>query len=299
MRKPDATSLAIPFRPLAALALLAAAAAAAVTTAAACKTPVPADVPGEFTFHGVAVHPAAVRALYKSETGLIDLAAFETSYESRQWEDQPGWWVVEFDEDMSTGRSPFFAYAAFPGPIAGGAETYVLSVTFNEGEPADVDNIVLLRKNGTWLGLIRSWKEGSACEGGIIAERMEDDNFLYSRELTPADLLDLAVDPKLEIEAHVDLEATSESCFAAANFVYNLTQDVEDLVSVRLYDEPAVDEKGKTERFRYQSCFNRIFNDYLARGKTALTPKEVDEFAARFRDECLTPAAMKNGDGQK
>ena len=89
----------------------------------------------------------------------------------------------------------------------------------------------------------------------------------------------------------MDLEATSESCFASANYFYSLTEDRENFVSVRLYDEPVQDEKGRTERYRYQSCFNRIFNDYLARGKTALTPKEVDEFAARFRDECVKPAA--------
>jgi hypothetical protein len=259
----------------------------------ACKSPAPADVPGEFTFHGVAVHPAAVKALYRSTTGLIDLAKFETSYEDRQWEDQPGWWVVEFDADMATGRTPFFAYAAFPGPIVGGAETYVLSVTFNEGEPADVDNLILLQKNGSLLGMVRAWNEGSACDGGIISERIQDDNFLYARELTPADLLGLSIDPKIELDPNLDLEATSESCYAAANYVYNLTQDREDLVSVRLYDEPAVDEKGRTEHYRYQSCFNRIFNDYLAKGKTALTPKEVDEFAARFRDECLKPAAAQ------
>jgi len=262
-----------------------------LAAAPACKTPVPADVPGEFTFHGVAVHPAAVRALYRSQTGQLDLAKFETSYESRQWEDQPGWWVAEFDQDLATNRTPFFAYAAFPGPIAGGAETYVLSITFNDGEPADVDNIVLLQKSGSWLGVIRAWTEGSACDGGVIAERMEDDNFLYARELTPADLLGLSIDPKIELDPNLDLEATSESCFGAANYVYNLTQDREDLVSVRLYDEPAQDEKGRTERYRYQSCFNRIYNDYLAKGKTALTPKEVDEFAARFRDECLKPSA--------
>ena len=267
------------------------AALALVAAAPACKTPVPDDVPGEFTFHGVAVHPAAVKALYRSSTGLIDLAAFQTNLETRQWEGQPGWWVAEFEEDPASGRSPFFAYAAFAGPISGGAETYILSITFNEGEPADVDNIVLLQKSGTMLGLVRAWTEGSACDGGILAERMEGDNFLYARDLTPAALLALSADARLEIDPHVDLEATSESCFASASYVYSLTQDLEDFVSVRLYDEPVEDEKGRTERFRYQSCFNRIFNDYLARGKTALTPKEVDEFAARFRDECVQPAA--------
>jgi len=253
----------------------------------ACKAGVVDDVPGEFTYRGTAVHPAAVSALYRSATGQLDLAAFKTNFEARQWEDQFGWWVTDLEEDPVSGRSPFFAYAAFAAPVSGGAELYVLSIAFNAGEPADVNNILLIRKSGAWLGLVRSWEEGSACDGGILTPRMDGDNFLYSRELTPGGLLELAAGSPLELNPHEDLEATSESCFAAANFVYNLTQDREDLVSVRLYDEPAVDEKGRTEKLRFQSCFNRIFNEYLERGKTALTPAEVDEFAVRFRDECV------------
>jgi hypothetical protein len=266
------------------------AAVLALLGASACKTPVAEDVPGEFTFRGTAVHPAAVSAMYRSGTGQIDLAAFETSLAAVQWEAQPGWWVTESEEDPATGRAPFFAYAAFAAPLTGGAETYILSITFNTGEPADVDNILLLQKSGSWLGLVRAWEEGSACDGGIMAQRMEGDEFFYSRELTPAALLGLAMlDTPLELNPHEDLEATTESCFAAANYVYSLTQDRADLISVRLYDEPAVDEKGRTERFRYQSCFNRIYNSYLAEGRTALSPKDVDEFATRFRDECLKP----------
>jgi hypothetical protein len=258
----------------------------------ACKTSAVEDVPGEFTFRGTAVHPAAVSAMYRSETGQIDLAAFDTRYECLQWEDQPGWWVTEFEEDLSTGRIPFFGYAAYAAPLTGGAETYILTIKFNTGEPADVDNILLLRKSGGWLGLVRAWEEGSACDGGIISPRLEGEDFFYSRELTPIDLLGLALlDKPLGLNPHEDLEATTDSCYAAANYVYNLTRDREDLISVRLYDKPAVDEKGKTDRFRYQSCFNRIYNAYLAEGKTALSPKDVDAFAARFRDECLKPAS--------
>jgi len=286
MRNPAARTIAATPAFLAALAGL-----ALLGAFSACKSQPPADVPGEFTYNGQAIHPAAVSALYRSSTGQIDLAAFKTKLEAREWEDQPGWWVTDFDEDPVSGRSPFFAYAAFAGQITGGAELYILSVKFNADEPADVSNIVLLRKNGAWLNLVRVWTEGSACNGGISNERIDKDNFLYSRDLTPVDLLGLATGVPLSLTPNEDLETTSESCSALANYVYDLTQDREDLLSVRLYDEPEQDEKGRTERYRYQSCFNRIFNDYLARGKTALTPKEVDEFAARFRDECVKPAA--------
>jgi len=260
--------------------------------AAACKTPLAQDVPGEFTFRGIAVSPAAVDSLYRSATGQLDLAAFQTSTETLQWEDQPGWWVTEFEADLATGRTPFFAYAAYAAPLTGGAETYLLTVTFNKGEPADIDNILLIQKSGSWLGLVRAWTEGSACDGAISGARMEGEDFFYSRDLTPIDLLNLAIlEAPLALVPHEDLEATSESCFAAANYVYNLTQDREDLISVRLYDEPVVDEKGKTDRLRYQSCFNRIYNAYLAEKKTLLTPRDVDEFAKRFRDECVPPGS--------
>jgi hypothetical protein len=280
------------FRSAPAFPVLAAASLVAVVVAlAACRTAPPEDVPGEFTFHGVAVPPAAIAVLYHSTSGQIDLATFKTDLEARQWEDQPGWWVTEYEEDLVTGRSPFFAYAAFAGPVNGNSELYVLSVTFNEGEPADVDNIVLLQKTGSWLSLVRVWNEGSACNGGILNQRLEDNKFYYSRELTPIDLLELALNTPFSLTPNQDLEATSESCFATANFVYDLAQDFETLSSVRLYDEPVQDEKGRTENFRYQSCFNRIINDYVGRGQLVLTAKDVEDFAARFKKECQTPAA--------
>ncbi len=270
---------AIPLAVLAGLAL--------VGGLAGCRSKPPADVPGDFTFHGTAIHPAAISALYRSPAGQIDLAAFKTNLQARQWEDQPGWWVADFEEDLATGRSPFFAYAAFAAPASSGAELYVVSVTFNQGEPADIDNIVLIQKTGSRLGLVRRWDEGSACNGGIINERMEEDNFFYTRELTPVDLLGLSLEVKLDLVPNQDLEATSQSCFAAANYVYDVTQDREDLTSVRLYDEPVQDEKGHTERFRFQSCFNRLFNEYLAQGKTALLAKDIEEFAAEFKAACF------------
>ncbi len=271
--------------------LAAFAALALIGSFSACKAKIAEDVPGDFTFHGQAIHPAAVNALYRSASGQINLADFKTNLEARHWADQPGWWITNFEEDPVSQRSPFFAYVAFAGPESGGAEIYILSITFNSGEMTDIDNIVLLQKSGSWLGLIGSWDEGGACDGGILNQRIDGENFLYSRELTPGGLLDLALDVKLDLVANEDLEATSESCYAAANYVYNIAQDREDLVSVRLYDEPKTDEKGLTDQHRYQSCFNRIFNSYLAEGKIALTPKEVEEFARRFRDECVNPAA--------
>jgi hypothetical protein len=267
---------------------------AALTMAGvACRPDIIADEPGAFTFRGQPVHPAAVAALYRSPQGIVDLTAFPESGRPgfHAWEDQPGWWIVEYDEDLTTGKIPFFAYAAFTGPDTGGVETYILSVTFDDGRTGDVDNLILLQKSANSLYLIGSWEEGSACRGGIFAQRLEGENFLYSRDLTPIDMLELASGIDLELEAHTDLEAMADSCYASANFIFRIAQGHEELVSVRLYDEPKPDEKGRTEGFRYQTCFNRLFNSYLTEGRTVLTPADLDEFARRFRDECFQPSA--------
>lgn len=266
------------------------AALAIIAAAPACRKASP-DEPGAFTFKGEPVHPAAISALYRSSGGILDLAGFETDLEYRAWESQEGWWISDFDTDPLTGKAPFFAYAAFAAPVGEGAETYILSVTFDTGETGEVDNLILLRKSGSRLELLRTWEEGRACNGGILAERVEGENFFYSRELTPIGLLDLAPGVRLDVVAHEDLEATDDSCYGAANHVYNFTRDSQEMVSVRLYDEVQADEKGRTDRYRRQSCFNRVFNAFLAEGKTALKPSEIDDFARRFQAECLGAAA--------
>ena len=254
----------------------------------ACRKQAP-DEPGAFTFRGEPVHPAAVSALYRSPGRSVDLATFTTDLESRSWEDQPGWWITDFAPDPVSGKAPFFAYAAFAGPSGDGAETYLLAVTFDTGDTGEVGNLILLQKSGDRLDLLRVSDEGTACDGGYFAQRAEGGKFFYSRELTPVGLLELAGGVPLEISVHEDLEAGTESCYAAANYVYDIGLDRNELVSVRLYDEVRADEKGRTENYRLQSCFNRVFNAYLAAGKTALKPEEIDEFARRFRDECARP----------
>lgn len=264
---------------------------AALAAMVACRSAAPVDEPGAFTFRGQPVHPGAVADLYRSPQGVVDLAAFPGRPEFRAWEDQPGWWIVDYDEDLTTGKSPFFAYAAFAGPDSGDVETYVLSVTFDDGRAGDVDNLLLLQKSGSTLYLLGIWEEGSACSGGIFAQRIDGDDFLYSRDLTPLDMLELATDVRFELTAHEDLEAMADSCYASANFIFRISQVREELLSVRLYDEPQLDEKGRTDGFRYQSCFNRLFNAYLTEGRTVLSPADLNDFARRFRDECLPPTS--------
>jgi hypothetical protein len=260
-----------------------------MATGPACRRDAPVDEPGAFTFRGLPVHPAAVADLYRSPQGFIDLAPFPGPGrpEFGEWEDMPGWWIVEYGENLATGRIPFFAYAAFAGPVSDNVETYILSITFDDGRAGDADNLLIVQKSGSALYLLGTWEEGSGCSGGIFAQRIEGDNFFYSRDLTPLDMLELATDVRFDLTAHEDLEATADSCYASANFIFRILEGIEELVSIRLYDEPKPEDKGRTDLYRFQACFDRLFNAALAEGRIVLSPADLNDFAARFRDECL------------
>ena len=77
MKHPYAKTLRARGAPVARTLIASLAGLALLGALTACTSKPPTDIPGEFTFHGMAVHPAAVSALYKSTTGQIDLAEFK------------------------------------------------------------------------------------------------------------------------------------------------------------------------------------------------------------------------------
>lgn len=258
-----------------------------------CRQKKAIDLPGTFSFNGERINPTAVYALYKAKEKMLDLSSFKSAALYEDWDIQPGWLISYYEENIATGRRPFFAYAAFTNldpnsaDSAGKTELYVLSIAFDDGSAGEVNNLLLVEKQGPWLFLHRTWKEGLSCNGAITNQRIEGDNFFYSRELTPVDLLELSSEPLPDLMPNEDLEAGIESCIGLANYVFNFLEDRETLISVSLYEEPRQDEPGKISSYRYQSCFNKIFNAYINEGKTLLRPQDIKEFVGQFKSACM------------
>jgi hypothetical protein len=264
---------------------------------AACRKEPPRDIPGTFTFRGATIHPAALFDLYRSKERSLDLAAYKSSLKYGEWDTQPGWFITEYEENLATGNKPFVGYAVytnldpFSPEAANLRELYIVSMTFDDGTQNEVDTLMLLEKQGSFLLLLRAWPEGTGCSGAIDGERIEGDNFFYARQLTPLSLLELSEPARsgsLELSPNEDLEAGILHCVGTASYVYNFAEDRETLISVRLDEEKRDTNPARTAGYRFQTCFNALYNSYVEQGRILLSPKDLDDFARAFQEKCLT-----------
>lgn len=262
----------------------------------ACRKEPPRDIPGTFTFRGDTIHPAALFDLYRSKEQSLDLAAYKTTLKYGDWDTQPGWFITEYEENLVTGKKPFVGYAVFTNldpfspEAANRRELYIVSMTFDDGTQNEVDTLMLLEKQGSLLLLLRAWPEGTGCSGAIDGERIEGDNFFYARELTPLSLLELSEPAKsgaLELSPNEDLEAGMLHCVGVASYVYNFAEDSDTLISVRLDEETRDTNPARTAGYRFQTCFNVLYNSYVEQGRILLSPKDLDEFARAFQEKCV------------
>jgi hypothetical protein len=239
-----------------------------------------------FTYLGKPIHPACIETLYQSKNNRLDLPTFLAGLDIRDWEERPGWLIAEYKEDVETGRTPFFAYKL----LANVQDRFLLLIRYNGGGTGTFDNILVIQKTKDQLFLLKALGEGDRCTGGIFEEKMIGNDFYYSRNLTPIDIIRLATETKIDLTAYEDLEASARSCFGVAHYKYDLVDDKNELLTINL-DEEKQDEEGWTDRYQAQSCFNKIYNSYLKAKKTQLSLKDLNEFAKKFRDECLKKAS--------
>jgi len=237
-----------------------------------------------FTYLGKPIDPSAIDALYNAESKFLDLRSFKEVIPFGERTDNPT--RIIYPKDANTGRTPFFDY----GCVANVQDRFLLLIQYNGGGTGYFDNILVIKKTGTQLFLLKTLGEGDRCNGGISGEGMDGNDFHYSRNLTPIDIIRLATEVKIDVTAYEDLEASAISCFGLAHYKYNLADDKNELMSVSL-DEGKEDEKEWTDRYPAQSCFNKIYNSYVKAKKTELSLKDLNEFAKKFSDECLKKAS--------
>jgi len=239
-----------------------------------------------FTYLGKPIHPSSIETLYNSENKALDLKTLETKSDFQEWAERPGWLIAEYDKDVESGRTSFFAYKF----LANVQDRFLLLIKYSGGGTGTFDNILVIKKTQDQLFLLETLGEGDRCNGGISGEEMVGNDFYYSRNLTPIDIIRLATETKIDLTAYEDLEASAISCFGLADYKYNLADDKNELMSVSLDGEKR-DEEGWTERYQAQSCFTKIYNSYLKAKKTELSLKDLNEFAKKFSDECLKKAS--------
>ena len=122
-----------------------------------------------FIYLGKPIHPACIETLYQSENNGLDLPTFSTGSDFQKWKERPGWLIAENNKDVESGRKPFFAYKF----LANVQDRFLLLIQYNGGGTGYFDNILVIKKTGTQLFLLKTLGEGDRCNGGISGEGMD------------------------------------------------------------------------------------------------------------------------------
>jgi hypothetical protein len=254
----------------------------AVSLLIACSAKMP-KARGAFSFQDKPIHPRCISELLHSDSGRLSLKDFHTSYGFQEWKDDPSYLIAEYPEQEFEGRRPYFAYKA----IGQFNDIFILATEEWGGGSGRFTNILVVDKSGDELRLVKALGEGDRCNGGLVDLELKGSDLFYSLNITPVDIINLAADEKLGLVAYEDLEASAMSCFASANRKYNLIDHNDELLSVTFQGKQN-DQKDWTERFTYQSCFNKVFNGYIDAGKINLDRAGLNEFVREFKKECLS-----------
>lgn len=172
-----------------------------------------------------------------------------------------------------------YFYYSYIGKIGG---VDVLSVLSSGGGSGQFTELVGVKHDGHFISWARHYAGGDRCNGGVSGEKVSNGNLTFDQAITPYDLIELA-QPKEKLEAYKDLEASAGSCIG----VSHMTDDGKHWAGVSLTQKDWPDQKGWTEEYRYQACFNKLYRETVSSGHGELDGNGVVTFAHAFAKRCV------------
>lgn len=244
-----------------------------------------------FTYKGMQIHPFCLDFMRNgNESGIndkefqinLDVCSATTSLV----EENQGSLHAEYppSEGLFGGDSNYKV-------LAQKEREFLVKMTTNGGGTGFFDSIGWVSVEGNEIRMRREVGVGDRCNGGFTENvNSETGNLEISVNVTPADIIELAASST--IKAYEDLEASANSCFGTANYLYNikdeeLTFDFVDLGSGEGMPQIADENSAWTNGYAYQPCFNRLFNSYISSGKTNFKIEELREFGEKFLSTCV------------
>jgi hypothetical protein len=142
-----------------------------------------------------------------------------------------------------------------------------------------------VQRDGHLVRKVRDYAAGDRCNGGLSNAAGSNGHLTFDQNLTPYDLIALA-NPKTRLDAYKDLEASATSCIA----VSHMAGDDKHWTGVTLTEDVLGDEQGWTSQYRYQACFNKLYNSWVKQGRDDMDRNGVMAFATAFASRCVQPA---------
>jgi hypothetical protein len=171
-------------------------------------------------------------------------------------------------------------------------DRYVLELAWSGGGTGVFQSLLVVRKSGATVTLIKHIAGGDRCNGGLSDIQIVGNKVRYASNLTPYDMAELGGPSKLK--AYEDLSASAGSCVATEEREYDLATGQNARVSVTLTGGDRVsksllleDQAGWTEKYKYDHCFNNFYNSYVRRKQLVLKAAAVGGFSEGFKAACV------------
>ena len=180
--------------------------------------------------------------------------------------------------DISDGGYFYYSYVGQSDGID------ILALQSSGGGTGRFTQLVGVKHSGNFLTPARDYAGGDRCNGGVSAERVLNGKLMFDQAITPYDLIRLA-QPKMQLEAYKDLEASAASCVGTVHMVGDTTH----WTGVSLDEPDWMNRKDWTEDYRYQACFNKLYRRTLSGVSIEMNREGVLAFAQQFVARCVRP----------
>jgi hypothetical protein len=185
---------------------------------------------------------------------------------------------VGYDEPEAGWQGGYFYYSYLGR--SGGID--ILSLQSSGGGTGRFTQLVGVTHDGHFIRWAKDYAGGDRCNGGVSDEKVSNGKLTFDQAITPYDLIRLT-QPKEKLKAYKDLEASAASCIG----VVHMMGDDKHWTGVTLTEKDWPDQKGWTENYRYQACFNKMYRETVSSGHVELDRRGVVAFADAFAKRCV------------
>jgi hypothetical protein len=244
--------------------------------------------PREFMFLNKPIDPVCISNPWDdSHKGLVDLNkcgmtqshfVFDNYNDLLKNKGYYGWnWKDLSDPNTLNRGSGYYKFWD-----AGDHQFWVVAY-FDGGGSGNFSTVSLFTRKDYHTVQMEILNSGDRCNGEVDKAMSEGHTLKFSTYITPADFFELA-DDSLKEKTSEKVYGCASCCAANAYYEANSKNKKAKFLYVDLSSHPTdntIDDNDK-----YQICFDKLLNSYLAKGKTKLDEAKLKVFVKDYHETC-------------
>jgi hypothetical protein len=255
---------------------------------------------GDFTYNSAPIDPLCIDALVNladDAPSSIDLqtcgqGAGSEIHTGALSTDADGYYTDTYKDTQQNVQASFGSYKV----VGSHGNTFLLLTRSSGGGTGIFESLLLVAKDtGNTLSLVRNISGvGDRCNGGGLTAALSADGSAVdlSSNVTAFDIVTLGTGEGVTddtIQKYQDLDASAAGCYGTSSYQYMLDSGDMAFQSLKLdADASALDtDPAYAALHPVQSCFNKLFTQYIAKGMGTLAQPGLALFAQEFESECM------------